>query len=187
MNNLTTIRDFFQLSLSDVATKLDLTTAELTAIENGEVQPAPLMWQRLAEFYADQFHVPALPEQTEPIHFRLSVDYLMNIGLTMNDLLALKWYFNNTRPELGLFAMALFSQDEARIIERLTDELPEILDQYAGYILLNHDGTLNAFIDERNDNKVSDWRLVLYKRDGLLVDITDQLIYFDDLINYSLI
>lgn len=187
MNNLAMIRNFFQLHPQAVAADLKMTTDELHAFETGQTQPTPLQWQSFAEYYAEKFHVPALPKNEPPIHFRLSVDYLMNIGLTMSDLMAFKWYFNNTRPELGLLAIALFTSDgPTPSIERLTDELPAVLDEFAGYILLNHDGTLNQFIDEKHNNKVSDWRLVLYKREGLLIDITDQLIYFDYLVNYTI-
>ncbi|MFS1785294.1 helix-turn-helix domain-containing protein [Weissella cibaria] len=88
MNNLKTLRDFFQLGATEVSQALQITVAELNDYESGKKQPEILMWQRFAEYYADKFHVDALPDNTEPIHFRLSVDYLMNIGLTMNDLLA---------------------------------------------------------------------------------------------------
>lgn len=185
MNNLSTLRNFFMLSLQDVAGVLNLTTAELAQIENGDFIPSVATWQALAEFYADKFHVPALPDMDEPVHFRLSIDYLMNIGITMNDLLAMQWYFNNTRSELGDFSLALYQSNQPIIEERLTD-LNQIFQRFAGYLLLNHDGTLNAFIDEKNNNHQSDWRLLLYKKDSLMLDVTAELIYFTELTNYTI-
>ncbi|GAK31114.1 transcriptional regulator [Weissella oryzae SG25] len=184
MNNLNTLRNFFMLNLDDVTKETNLTHEELLAFENGQATPSIATWQSLAEFYANQFHVPGLPDNDEPVHFRLSVDYLMNIGLTMNDLLAMQWYFNNTRPELGEFSLTLYQQNQPIIEERLTD-LDMIFKRFAGYLLLNHDGSLNAFIDEKNDNHISDWRLLLYKKDNLMIDLTAELIYFEDLINYT--
>jgi hypothetical protein len=184
MNNLQTIREFFQLGTTEVSTALQLSPDELRAYESGEKQPEILMWQRFSEYYADKFHVPALPDMVEPIHFRLSVDYLMNIGLTMNDLMAFKWYFDNTRPEIGEFTIALYEPGTTKI-ERRTTDLPTVLDEYAGYILLNNDGSLNQFIDERNNDKISDWRLLLYKNDNFMVDVTPDLMYFEYLVNMT--
>lgn len=184
MNTLQTIREFFQLGTTEVSTALQLSPDELRAYESGEKQPEILMWQRFSEYYADKFHVPALPDMVEPIHFRLSVDYLMNIGLTMNDLMAFKWYFDNTRPEIGEFTIALYEPGTTKI-ERRTTDLPAVLDEYAGYILLNNDGSLNQFIDERNNDKISDWRLLLYKNDNFMVDVTPDLMYFEYLVNMT--
>jgi DNA-binding XRE family transcriptional regulator len=186
MNNLQTLREFFHLSAQTVAEQLDLTKDDLLAIEAGTTTPAPLIWQRFAEYYADKFHVAGLPGNLEPIHFRLSVDYLMNIGLTMNDLLAFKWYFDNTRPELGDFSIARY-QTDGPVMEQRTSNLADILEDYAGYILLNHDGSMNQFIDERHDNHISDWRLILYKNNRRIIDVTPELIYFDYLVNYTFI
>ncbi|QIL51101.1 XRE family transcriptional regulator [Weissella coleopterorum] len=184
MNNLRTVREFFDLSLNQASTGLGWDKDLLQAFELGQQMPTVLAWQHLAEYYADLFHVVAVGEQIEPIHFRLSVDYLMNVGMTMNDLLAFKWYFENTRPELGNFYVALYDPQNAQMEQKLTD-LNVIFEQFAGYLLLNHDGTMNQFIDERNHNKVSDWRLILYKRDNLIIDVTDQLSYFDYLVNFT--
>jgi hypothetical protein len=186
MNNLTTIREFFQLGLKKVSHDLGLTDEELVSYESGEQQPTPEIWQKFTEYYADLFHVAALPESIAPIHFRLSVDYLMNIGVTINDLIAFKWYFENTRPELGQFTIALYSVD-GPIIERLTSDLPTVIEDFAGYILLNNDGTMNQFIDERNNDHVSDWRFILYKNENRIVDVTPELITFDYLVNYTII
>ena len=186
MNNLKTLRDFFQLGATEVSQALQITVAELNDYESGKKQPEILMGQRFAEYYADKFHVDALPDNTEPIHFRLSVDYLMNIGLTMNDLLAFKWYFDNTRPEIGEFTIALLPANGQPKTERRTTDLATVLDEFAGYILLNHDGTMNQFIDERHDNKVSDWRILLYKNEEFRIDVTPDLIYFDQLVNMTI-
>jgi len=185
MNNLKTIRDLFALSLSQASLALQITKENLTGFEDGSIQPSVLEWQKLSEFYADKFHVQAVDKHVEPIHFRLSVDYLMNIGLTINDLIAFKWYFENTRPELGEFSLTLYDVNNASI-ERRTSEIKDIVDQFAGYVLLNHDGTMNQFIDERNNNHVSDWRLILYKNEQLIIDVTEQLVTFETLVNYSI-
>ena len=108
----------------------------------------------------------------------------MKIGLTMNDLMAFKWYFDNTRPEIGEFTIALYEPGTTKI-ERRTTDLPAVLDEYAGYILLNNDGSLNQFIDERNNDKISDWRLLLYKNDNFMVDVTPDLMYFEYLVNMT--
>ncbi|MCZ9311295.1 XRE family transcriptional regulator [Weissella koreensis] len=184
MNNLRTVREFFDLSLSQASTGLNWDKVKLEAFELAEKIPNVLEWQHLAEYYANLFHVPAVGDNVEPIHFRLSVDYLMNVGITMNDLLAFKWYFENTRPELGTFNVALYHPQTAKMEQKFT-KLNDILEQFAGYLLLNYDGTMNQFINERNDNQISDWRLILYKRDDLIIDVTDQLVYFDYLVNYT--
>ncbi|MFL1695787.1 XRE family transcriptional regulator [Weissella kandleri] len=186
MNNLQVVREFFQLSLKQVSEDLGWDVEELQALEAGKAAN-PLTWQILAEYYAQQFHVIAIDEQqVEPIHFRLSVDYLMNVGLTMNDLVAFKWYFENTRAELGDFCVALYEPGTGQITQKFTD-LSAILEQFAGYILLNHDGSMNNFINERDHNHVSEWRLILFKRDNLVVDVTDQLVYFEELVNRTVI
>ena len=46
MNNLQTIREFFQLGTTEVSTALQLSPDELRAYESGEKQPEILMWQR---------------------------------------------------------------------------------------------------------------------------------------------
>lgn len=184
MNNLRTVRDFFDLSLSQAGAGLNWDKDILKAFEVAEQEPTTLEWQHLAEYYANLFHVPAVGDNIEPIHFRLSVDYLMNIGITMNDILAFKWYFENTRPELGSFNIALYQPQTAQMEQKFT-ELNDILEQFAGYLILNHDGTMNQFIDERNNNQISDWRMIIYKRDDLIIDVTEQLSYFDYLVNYT--
>ena len=68
MNNLKTLRDFFQLGATEVSQALQITVAELNNYESGHKQPEILMWQRFAEYYADKFHVDALPDHTELIH-----------------------------------------------------------------------------------------------------------------------
>ncbi|MCM0582108.1 helix-turn-helix transcriptional regulator [Weissella diestrammenae] len=185
MNNLKTIRDFFNLSLTQVSETIQMPKATLIAFEDGTKVPDTDDWQRLAIFYADHFQVSAVQDHVMPIHFRLSVDYLMNIGLTINDLMAFKWYFENTRSELGDFSITLNDVNDGHV-ERRTTVLADVIEQFAGYLLLNNDGTMNQFIDENNDNHVSDWRLVLYKKDNLIIDVTDQLLYFDYLVNYSI-
>ncbi|MBM7617033.1 transcriptional regulator with XRE-family HTH domain [Weissella uvarum] len=182
MNNLATLRELFKLSSQTVADATGLSIDQLHAFENESQQPNIAEWQKLAEYYADQYHVEQTQaELVEPIHFRLSVDYLMNIGLTINDLLAMQWYFANTRPELGPLSIALFNPADHHEIERITTDLHHVIDEFAAYLLLNHDGTLNQFIDERNNNHVSDWRLLLYKRADNYVDVTDIVSYFVDL------
>ncbi|WP_446002304.1 helix-turn-helix domain-containing protein [Weissella viridescens] len=186
MNNLLTLRSLFQLSRDAVAAQVRLDPATLDAFEQGTQEPTITQWQALAEFYSDQYHVSQTQaDLVEPIHFRLSVDYLMNIGITMTDLMAMKWYFANTRPELGTFGVALFNREDSHDMERLTTALPDVLEDFAGYLLLNHDGTLNQFIDERNNNHVSDWRLLLYKDANKYVDVTDIVSYFVDLPDFT--
>lgn len=187
MNNLRTLRDFFQLPLMTVASAVHLAPEVLTTFEDGLQEPSIPQWQALAEFYAQQFHTAdqsghSLPE---PIHFRLSIDYLMNIGLAMNDLLAMQWYFAQTRPEIGTFGIMLLNPDDHHDIIRVTLDLKAVLTEYAGFLLLNHDGSLNQFIDEAHDNQVSDWRLVLYQDAKHFLDISDLLLYLPDLPNVS--
>lgn len=185
MNNLQTLRAFTEVSPTVIADTLGLTTDDILAFESGDRQPSIAQWQALAEFFASRFKVANAGNNREPIHFRLSTDYLMNTGLTLNDLLAMQWYFLNRRPELGAFGVALFTPGEPQSLERITTDLTQMLDEYAGFLLLNHDGSLNRFIDERNDNKVSDWRLVLYKNEHQYLDVTDTLVYLPDLPNFS--
>jgi len=185
MNNLQTIREFTQVPPTVVSDELNISVDELYAFESGDTQPSIQQWQALAEYYASRFHIANTGDNVEPIHFRLSIDYLMNVGLTMNDLLAMQWYMLNSRPEVGQFGIALFTPGDPQSLERITTDLDKVLDEYAGFLLLNHDGTLNQFIDERNDNKVSDWRIVLYKNEHQYLDITDMLIYLPDLPNFS--
>ncbi|MFS1785295.1 hypothetical protein ACLSJW_01180 [Weissella cibaria] len=45
---------------------------------------------------------------------------------------------------------------------------------------------MNQFIDERHDNKVSDWRILLYKNEEFRIDVTPDLIYFDQLVNMTI-
>lgn len=185
MNNLQILREFTEVSPTVICDTLDLTPTTLFAFESGEQQPTVAQWQALAEFYASRFKVANTGHHQEPIHFRLSVDYLMNLGLTMNDLLAMQWYFLNRRPELGKFGIALFTPGQPQSLERITTDLPTILDEYAGFVLLNPDGTLHQFVDEKNQGHVSDWRLVLYKNDHQYLDVTDTLIDAPDLPNFS--
>ncbi|KRN33414.1 hypothetical protein [Weissella halotolerans] len=187
MNNLRTLRDFFQLPLLEVSQSMKLAPEVLTAFEDGLKEPSIHQWQQLAELYAQYFHVAAQPanELPEPIHFRLSIDYLMNIGLTMNDLLAMQWYFAQTRPEIGRFGIMLLNPNDHLDIVRVTLDLATVLTEYAGFLLLNHDGSLNQFIDEAHANQVSDWRLVLYQDNQHFLDISDLLLYLPDLPNVS--
>lgn len=185
MNNLQTLREFSELSPTVISDALGISVDDLFAFETEEKQPSIAQWQALAEFFASRFHVANTGDNIEPIHFRLSTDYLMNTGLTMNDLLAMQWYYLNRRPELGQFGIALFTPGNPDALERITTDLPTILDEYAGFLLLNHDGSLNQFIDERHDNQVSDWRLVLYKSATQYLDVTDTLVYMPDLPNFS--
>lgn len=185
MNNLFTLRQLFQLSGQSVANALNISPETLVAFERGDQMPTIAQWQQLSEFYSDQFHVDqSQADLVEPIHFRLSVDYLMNIGITLTDLTAMKWYFDNTRPELGSLAVTLFNVD-THAIERVTTKLSDVLEDFAGYLLLNHDGSLNQFIDERNENHISDWRILLYKDTDKYVDITDIISYFTDLPDFT--
>lgn len=185
MNNLQTLREFSELSQTVIADAIDVSVDELAAFESETLQPSISQWQALAEFFASRFHVANTGSHREPIHFRLSTDYLMNTGLTLNDLLAMQWYFLNRRPELGQFGVALFTPGDPTALERITTDLNKILDEYAGFLLLNHDGSLNKFIDERNNNKISDWRLVLYKNEKQYLDVTDTLVYMSNLPNFS--
>ncbi|RRG17765.1 XRE family transcriptional regulator [Weissella viridescens] len=186
MNNLLTLRSLFQLSREAVAEQTKIAADTLNDFEQGTQEPTFAQWQTLAEFYSDQYHVAKTqPAMVEPIHFRLSVDYLMNIGMTMTDLIAIKWYFANLRPELGTLGVALFNPNDSHDMERLTTSMPDVLEDFAGYLLLNHDGTLNQFIDERNEDHVSDWRLLLYKDENNYVDITDIVSYFVDLPDFT--
>ena len=49
----------------------------------------------------------------------------------------------NTRPEIGEFTIALLPANGQPKTERRTTDLATVLDEFAGYILLNHDGTMN--------------------------------------------
>jgi len=181
MNNLKTLRQLFGNSLTDTATTTSLTTTELSMLETNQLQPSVHHWQSLAEFYANLFHVENKTHQTEPIHFRLSVDYLMNIGLTLNDLLAMKWFVENKSYLGHTFAVALFEPNIDDYPTTVVTDLTAMITAFAGYLLLNHDGSMNQFIDERHNNHISDWRLLAMKDDTHYVDITTSLIYFTNL------
>ena len=181
MNNLYILRQLFGNTLTETANTTQLTPEDLIALEQDQHIPTINNWQALAEFYADLFHVKNTTKQIEPIHFRLSVDYLMNIGLTLNDLLAIKWFVENKAYPHHTFAIALFEPNTDDQPTKIVTELNDVLSTFAGYILLNHDGSLNQFIDERHNNHVSDWRLLALKDDQHYIDITSSFIYLPNL------
>ncbi len=186
MNNLQIIRNFFDLSVDSVSEALNISKEQLVDFEVGKTVPSISLLQKISEFYSNYFNIDQYNNNIEkPIHMRLSIDYLLNIGVTMTDLLAFKWFFENKRSELGKLSINLYNT-ETRKLESTLSDLHDVFDKFAGYILLNHDGSLNSFIDEKNNNYVSDWRIVLYKNDNLIIDVTTDLIYFKDLINYSI-
>lgn len=178
MNNLKVIRKFFNLNTIKPAEDLNIQANLLTVWENN--QPHDIAtWYKFSLYYSEFLKVKQTnPNTIEPIHFRFSVDYLMNLGFTVSDFLGLKWYWENVDANHNQFAVALF--DEENKIEDLIDTPEKFVHKFAAYLLLNYDGKLEPFRDEFNNNKISTWQFLDYKSDDNYTVITDQILFIDN-------
>lgn len=180
MNNLNPLRNFFGLSVSYVSAQLNTDPATINAWENGSQIPSDEQWQALVNFYTRCFSKPQAVNSISG----LSLAYIQNQQLTLNDLLVFKNYFETTRPELGEFTFTLYDPAKPIIMERITD-LATAIARFGGYIPLNPTGD-PKLLTNLQTNTQFDWRLLMYKSERLMIDVTTDFITTENLTNYSI-
>ncbi|HBO56680.1 MAG: XRE family transcriptional regulator [Leuconostoc mesenteroides] len=173
MNNLKKLQELTKISTIEIADALDVEVETVEAWQNEEKVPSVSDFEALSGIFSSQLDAQGIDSQSSkhPIHIRLSVDYLLNLGITLSDWLTLKWAFegqwNNDQLAIGFFS----NNQLVRVISTES----EFSDAFAGYLILQTEGEFEPYIDEFDNDREYDWRL-LRLNDEKFVDVTNDLI-----------
>ncbi|QEA59622.1 XRE family transcriptional regulator [Leuconostoc koreense] len=173
MNNLKKLQELTGISTIEIADALDIEVETVEAWQNEEKVPSVGDFEALSGIFSSQLDAQGIDTQStkHPIHIRLSVDYLLNLGITLSDWITLKWAFegqwNNDQLVVGFFS----NNQLVRVISTES----EFSNAFAGYLILQTEGEFEPYIDEFDNDTEYDWRL-LRLNDKKFVDITNNLI-----------
>ncbi|ADG41305.1 transcriptional regulator [Leuconostoc kimchii] len=176
MNNLNKLQQLTGISSEEIADALDVDVATVTSWQQEESMPTVAELEALVGIFSSQLDAKGIAEQSQdhPIHIRLSLDYLLNLGITMSDWITLKWAFEGSWSDDKL-AVGFFNGNKlVRVVESNTD----FVAAFAGYLILQSEGEFEPYIDEFDDDKTYDWRLLRIQGDKFQ-DVTQKLIAGD--------
>lgn len=176
MNNIEKLQQLTHITTAEIADALDVDVATVTAWQQEESMPTVGEFEALVGIFSSQLDAQGIVTQSEkhPIHIRLSLDYLMNLGITMSDWITLKWAFEG---QWSGFNLAVGFFDKGHLVRVVT--LPEeFMSAFAGYLILQTEGEFEPYIDEFGDDKLYDWRLIKVAGDRF-EDVTQMLISTD--------
>lgn len=176
MNNLKKLQQLTGISAEEISDALDIDVALVKSFENEENMPTIGELEALVGIFSSQFDAQGMATQSEkhPIHIRLSLDYLMNLGITTSDWITLKWAFEG-QWQGDKLAVGFFDQGKlTRVVTSSTD----FVTAFAGYLILQTEGEFEPYIDEFDDDKEYDWRLL--RTNGThFTDVTQTMITTD--------
>lgn len=173
MNNLNKLQQLTGISTEEIADALDVDVAIVIAWQQEESMPTVAEFEALVGIFSSQLDAKGIAEQSQehPIHIRLSLDYLMNLGITMSDWITLKWAFEGSWSGDKL-AVGFFDNHE---LVRVVESNEDFVKAFAGYLILQSEGEFEPYIDEFDDDKTYDWRLLRIQGDTFK-DVTQQLV-----------
>lgn len=176
MNNLKKLQELTKISTLEIAEALDVEVETVEAWQNEEKVPSVSDFEALSGIFSSQLDAQGIDSQSSKhsIHIRLSVDYLLNLGITLSDWITLKWAFEGQWNNDQL-AVGFFSNNQ---LVRVVKSENEFSDAFAGYLILQTEGEFEPYIDEFDNDKEYDWRL-LRLSDEKFVDVTNDLIASD--------
>ncbi|MGX7051870.1 XRE family transcriptional regulator [Leuconostoc palmae] len=177
MNNLKKLQKITQISSEEIVDALDINLELLQEWQRDGSVPTVAELEALIGIFSSQLDARGIELQTanHPIHIRLSIDYLLNLGITMSDWITLKWAFegdwNNAKLAVGFF-------DQGKLT-RIVSSNQEFVEAFAGYLILQTEGEFEPYIDEFDNDKIYDWRLLKVSSDEYFEDVTQQIITTD--------
>ena len=176
MNNLEKLQQLTHITTQEIADALDVTLADVQAWQDDVRVPTIAELEALAGIFSSQLDAQGIETQTQPhpIHIRLSLDYLLNLGLTTSDWITLKWAFEG-QWQGDKLAVGFFHNGQ---LTRLVTSDSEFVAAFAGYLILQTEGEFEPYIDEFDDDKVYDWRLLRLTGETYR-DVTRELIATD--------
>ncbi|CAK8054169.1 XRE family transcriptional regulator [Eupransor demetentiae] len=176
--NIQKIQSLSQLSDEEVLATLKLNSPEeLAQIKAGQKELSRLQLEELALKYSAALDELGKQYQQEqhPIHIRLTADYLLNLGLTSTDWITLRWALEGQWQGQKL-VVAFFQEGQ---IKRVIQSDEDFIQNFAGYLILEQGGKMEAYRDEHNQNAIYDWRILRYRSDTDFIDITPQILATD--------
>ena len=173
MNNIEKLQQLTQMTRQEIADALDVESETVLAWENEAIMPTVSELEALSGIFSAQLDAKGIETQkiAHPIHIRLSVDYLLNLGITMSDWITLKWAFEG-QWESDKLAVGFFDNNQ---LTRIIETESEFVAAFAGYLILQTDGEFEPYIDEFNDDKEYDWRLIRHSGETF-TDVTRMLV-----------
>lgn len=173
MNNLEKLQQLTGITAEEISDALDVDLSLVLSWQNDEEMPTVAEFEALVGIFSSQLDAQGIQQQSKqhPIHIRLSLDYLMNIGLTTSDWITLKWAFegqwHGDKLAVGFF-------DQGKLV-RTVESNNAFVEAFAGYLILQTEGEFEPYIDEFDDDKEYDWRLLRVSGDQFK-DVTQSLI-----------
>ncbi|KAA8368039.1 XRE family transcriptional regulator [Leuconostoc carnosum] len=176
MNNLIILQQLTEITTEEIAQALDAEVSLVKSWQNEEAMPTIADFEALSGIFSSQLDAKGIEAQTanHPIHIRLSMDYLMNLGLTVSDWISLKWA-SEGEWQGDKLAVGFFDQGK---LTRVVESSDEFVAAFAGYLILQTEGEFEPYIDEYDDDKVYDWRL-LRMSENTYRDVTREFIATD--------
>ena len=98
----------------------------------------------------------------------------MNLGITTSDWITLKWAFEG-KWQGDKLAVGFFDQGQ---LTRVVTSSMDFVTAFAGYLILQTEGEFEPYIDEFDDDKEYDWRLLRINEDHF-TDVTQTIITTD--------
>lgn len=176
MNNLKKLQQLTHITTQEIADALDVDLTIVQEWQDDLSVPTVAELEALVGIFSSQLDAQGIDTQSQPhpIHIRLSLDYLLNLGLTTSDWITLKWAFEG-KWQGDTLAVGFFHAGE---LTRLVASDAEFVAAFAGYLILQTEGEFEPYIDEFDDDKVYDWRLLRLNGDTYR-DVTRDLIATD--------
>ena len=92
MNNIEKLQQLTHITTQEIADALDVNADLVKEWQDDASLPTIAELEALVGIFSSQLDDQGIETQTKshPIHIRLSIDYLLNLGLTMSDWITLK-------------------------------------------------------------------------------------------------
>lgn len=176
MNNIEKLQQLTHITTQEIADALDVDADLVKEWQDDASLPTIAELEALVGIFSSQLDAQGIEAQikSHPIHIRLSIDYLLNLGLTMSDWITLKWAVEG-QWQGDQLAVGFFHDGK---LTRVVASNDEFVAAFAGYLILQTEGEFEPYIDEFDDDKVYDWRLLRLHGDDYR-DVTRELIATD--------
>ncbi|GMA69259.1 hypothetical protein GCM10025879_05050 [Leuconostoc litchii] len=173
MNNLKKLQQLTDTTTTEVADAIDVDTVMLDYWQVNKKIPTIENLEALSALFSTKMDEKGIKSQSKkhPIHIRLSIDYILNLGITLSDWITLKWAFEG-QWQGDKLAVGFFSNKQlVRVVETNT----QFTEAFAGYLILQTKGQFEPYIDEFDNDRVYDWRLLRINKEKY-IDVTNLMI-----------
>ncbi|GAP00134.1 hypothetical protein [Fructobacillus ficulneus] len=175
MNNFKILQQLSQQSFDQTVQKTGMAKANLEEFAQGHVVFTTAQLEHLCLHYSESLDNRGNQSQdsaNHPIHIRLSVDYLLNLGLTLSDWISLKWALEGEWQ--GDKLVVGFFNDDHKLV-KFVESPAQFTTAFAGYLILALNGKFTPYVDEIHGNDHYDWRILRYQTPTAFKDITNEI------------